>query len=65
MKSRRLGVLACLAGISLTAFLLLGPGCGKDTSFVGYESGGGGEDPLPAVELAYTEDFEWVASTPR
>jgi hypothetical protein len=63
MKSRSLGVLAFLVGISLTAFLLLGPGCGKDTSFVGYESGGGGEEPMPAVELAYTVDFEWVANT--
>jgi hypothetical protein len=54
MKSRSLGVLIFLFGISLTALLLLGPGCGRDTNFVEYES------TRPAVELAYTEDFELV-----
>jgi hypothetical protein len=54
MKSRSLGVLIFLFGISLTALLLLGPGCGRDTNFVGYES------TRPAVELAYIEDFELV-----
>ena len=54
MKSRSLRVLIFLFGISLTALLLLGPGCGRDTNFVEYES------TRPAVELAYTEDFELV-----
>jgi hypothetical protein len=34
------------------------------TGGVGGESCGGGEEPLPAVELAYTDDFEWVVNTP-
>ena len=64
MMSRRSGS-TFLFGISLTVLLVLSPGCGKDTSFDGIESGGGGEEPLPAVELVYTDDFEWVANTPR
>ena len=68
MKTRSLGALSFLFGISLMAVLLLAPGCGDDDkSFVWDEWGGGEQEPQPepepAVELIYTEDFELAGYT--
>ncbi|MBN1422177.1 MAG: Vps62-related protein [Planctomycetes bacterium] len=55
MQSLSAGVRTLLLGISLAAALLLIPGCADDSRAV---SGGEEQEPLPAVELLYTEAFD-------